>query len=77
MPTWRVSVWRAVAVRPVRHPSQKTAADSSYVQFWLLGYEFPTTLMLFTLDTIYILTTQKKGSLDPPDPTTPIKHLTL
>jgi nucleosome binding factor SPN SPT16 subunit len=30
-------------------------------QFWLLGYEFPTTLMLFTLDTLYILTTQKKG----------------
>lgn len=32
-------------------------------QFWLLGYEFPTTLMLFTLDTLYILTTQKKGLL--------------
>jgi nucleosome binding factor SPN SPT16 subunit len=34
-------------------------------QFWLLGYEFPTTLMLFTLDTLYILTTQKKGSFAP------------
>lgn len=31
-------------------------------QFWLLGYEFPTTLMLFTLDTLYILTTAKKGA---------------
>lgn len=31
-------------------------------QFWLLGYEFPTTLMLFTVDTLYILTTQKKGA---------------
>lgn len=31
-------------------------------QFWLLGYEFPTTLMLLTLDTFYVLTTQKKGS---------------
>jgi nucleosome binding factor SPN SPT16 subunit len=31
------------------------------VQFWLLGYEFPTTLMLFTLDTLYIITTQKKA----------------
>ncbi len=30
-------------------------------QFWLLGYEFPTTLMLFTVDTLYILTTAKKG----------------
>ena len=33
--------------------------------------------MLFTLDTIYILTTQKKGSLDTPGPTAPINHLTL
>jgi nucleosome binding factor SPN SPT16 subunit len=31
------------------------------VHFWLLGYEFPTTLMLFTLDTLYIITTQKKA----------------
>ncbi|KAK4060719.1 FACT complex subunit [Trichoderma simmonsii] len=31
------------------------------VHFWLLGYEFPTTLMLFTVDTLYILTTAKKA----------------
>ncbi|EGS18632.1 uncharacterized protein CTHT_0052370 [Thermochaetoides thermophila DSM 1495] len=31
------------------------------MHFWLLGYEFPTTLMLFTLDTLYIITTQKKA----------------
>ena len=31
-------------------------------QFWLLGYEFPTTMMLFTVDTLYILTTAKKGT---------------
>ncbi|KAK0388234.1 hypothetical protein NLU13_4479 [Sarocladium strictum] len=31
------------------------------MHFWLLGYEFPTTLMLFTLDTLYILTTTKKA----------------
>lgn len=30
-------------------------------QFWLLGYEFPTTMMLLTVDSIYILTTAKKG----------------
>ncbi|KAL2020929.1 hypothetical protein VTK56DRAFT_7816 [Thermocarpiscus australiensis] len=34
---------------------------SNAMHFWLLGYEFPTTLMLFTLDTLYILTTQKKA----------------
>ncbi|KAL2257375.1 hypothetical protein VTK26DRAFT_253 [Humicola hyalothermophila] len=31
------------------------------MHFWLLGYEFPTTLMLLTLDTLYIITTQKKA----------------
>lgn len=31
------------------------------MHFWLLGYEFPTTLMLLTLDTLYIVTTQKKA----------------
>jgi len=31
------------------------------VQFWLLGYEFPATLILITTETIYILTTAKKG----------------
>lgn len=41
------------------------------LQFWLLGYEFPTTLMLFTLDTLYILTTQKKGSLSTSSIATP------
>lgn len=32
--------------------------------------------MLFTLDTIYILTTQKKGSLSIPDPRTRTNYLT-
>ncbi|EPE03114.1 fact complex subunit spt-16 [Ophiostoma piceae UAMH 11346] len=31
------------------------------MHFWLLGYEFPTTLMLFTPETLYIVTTQKKA----------------
>ncbi|KAF3057945.1 FACT complex subunit ctc-2 [Daldinia childiae] len=31
------------------------------MHFWLLGYEFPTTLMLITTDTLYILTTAKKA----------------
>ncbi|SPQ22092.1 5ab01e36-a06f-433e-bb5d-71cf057abd0b [Thermothielavioides terrestris] len=31
------------------------------MHFWLLGYEFPTTLMLLTPDTMYIVTTQKKA----------------
>ncbi|KAK2003195.1 FACT complex subunit [Colletotrichum falcatum] len=31
------------------------------MHFWLLGYEFPTTMMLLTTDKIYILTTAKKA----------------
>jgi nucleosome binding factor SPN SPT16 subunit len=34
----------------------------SAIQFWLLGYEFPATLFLFTLDALYIVTTSKKGT---------------
>lgn len=30
-------------------------------QFWLLGYEFPSTLFVITPDMMYILTTKKKG----------------
>jgi nucleosome binding factor SPN SPT16 subunit len=31
------------------------------IHFWLLGYEFPATLFLFTLDALYVVTTSKKG----------------
>ncbi|CAL3967763.1 hypothetical protein PZA11_003980 [Diplocarpon coronariae] len=31
------------------------------LHFWLLGYEFPATLMLFTLDALYVVTTGKKA----------------
>ncbi|EMC97887.1 hypothetical protein BAUCODRAFT_406868 [Baudoinia panamericana UAMH 10762] len=31
------------------------------MQFWLLGYEFPATLFLITLETIYMVTTKKKA----------------
>ncbi|KAK3109882.1 FACT complex subunit spt16, partial [Teratosphaeriaceae sp. CCFEE 6253] len=32
------------------------------LQFWLLGYEFPTTLFLITPDSMYIITTKKKAT---------------
>lgn len=44
-------------------PSGLAKLIVAFLQFWLLGYEFPTTLMLFTPETLYILTTQKKGAL--------------
>lgn len=31
-------------------------------QFWLLGYEFPATLFLITLEAMYIVTTKKKAT---------------
>ncbi|KAH7350552.1 FACT complex subunit-domain-containing protein [Rhexocercosporidium sp. MPI-PUGE-AT-0058] len=31
------------------------------IHFWLLGYEFPATLFLFTLDGLYVVTTAKKA----------------
>ena len=32
------------------------------MQFWLLGYEFPATLFLITLEALYIVTTKKKAA---------------
>ncbi|RDW80024.1 putative FACT complex subunit SPT16 [Coleophoma cylindrospora] len=31
------------------------------IHFWLLGYEFPATLFLFTVEALYIVTTAKKA----------------
>ncbi|MCJ1250008.1 FACT complex subunit spt16 [Trapelia coarctata] len=31
------------------------------LHFWLLGYEFPATLFLFTTETVYVVTTVKKA----------------
>lgn len=35
---------------------------TSAVQFWLLGYEFPSTIFVITPESIYIVTTKKKGA---------------
>ncbi|KAK7888368.1 FACT complex subunit spt16 [Exophiala xenobiotica] len=34
---------------------------SNALHFWLLGYEFPATLMVFTTAVLYIVTTEKKA----------------
>lgn len=34
------------------------------LHFWLLGYEFPATLIVFTQASVYFVTTEKKGILD-------------
>jgi len=33
------------------------------LQIWLLGYEFPETLILITMDKVYFVTSQKKGKI--------------
>lgn len=46
----------------VRYPKYSLDLYSlTSAQFWLLGYEFPATLMLITLEGVYIVTTTKKG----------------
>jgi nucleosome binding factor SPN SPT16 subunit len=40
---------------------QQNYQKSNATHFWLLGYEFPTTLFVITLDTFYVVTTGKKG----------------
>lgn len=35
--------------------------DINHQQFWLLGYEFPATLLVFTTEMVYVVTTAKKG----------------
>ncbi|KAM0718079.1 hypothetical protein Q7P37_006411 [Cladosporium fusiforme] len=47
------------------------------LQFWLLGYEFPATLFVITLEGIYIITTKKKAAYLEPlkDGKTPVEIL--
>ncbi|KAJ2703732.1 FACT complex subunit spt16 [Coemansia sp. IMI 203386] len=41
------------------NPYTKTIA----IQMWLLGYEFPNTLIIFTSDKVYIVASQKKAKI--------------
>lgn len=38
-----------------------TFQKNNAIHFWLLGYEFPATLLLFTTEMLYIVTTVKKA----------------
>ena len=37
-------------------------SKTSALQFWLLGYEFPSTVFVITQDSMHIVTTKKKGT---------------
>ncbi|KAJ1959536.1 FACT complex subunit spt16, partial [Dipsacomyces acuminosporus] len=49
------------------NPYTKTIAT----QMWLLGYEFPNTLMLFTKSKVYVIASQKKAKILSPLESTP------
>lgn len=38
-----------------------TFQKNNAMHFWLLGYEFPATLLVFTLEAVYVVTTAKKA----------------
>ncbi|KIV92656.1 hypothetical protein PV10_03929 [Exophiala mesophila] len=43
-------------------PDEETVYHkNNAIHFWLLGYEFPATLMLFTQAVLYVVTTEKKA----------------
>ena len=44
-----------------RNEASSSVSKNNAMHFWLLGYEFPATLFLFTAEKFYILTTAKKG----------------
>lgn len=46
---------------PLPLPSDATLDANSSPQYWLLGYEFPATLIILTLEKVYFVTTKKKG----------------
>ncbi|KAL9116981.1 MAG: hypothetical protein Q9187_006488, partial [Circinaria calcarea] len=45
----------------VEDPSTSTFKKNNAMHFWLLGYEFPATLLVFTTETLFIITTIKKA----------------
>ena len=47
--------------RQIAYVSAKFPANFRPRHHWLLQYEFPATLMVFSLDSLYIVTTAKKG----------------
>ncbi|KAF4214342.1 hypothetical protein CNMCM8980_004672 [Aspergillus fumigatiaffinis] len=40
-----------------------TFQKNNAMHFWLLGYEFPATLLVFTLEAVYVVTTAKKEGI--------------
>ncbi|KAL9119563.1 MAG: hypothetical protein Q9187_003887 [Circinaria calcarea] len=45
----------------VEDPSTSTFKKNNAMHFWLLGYEFPATLLVFTTETLFTITTIKKA----------------
>lgn len=52
---------------PINHITRELHTNHLDYQFWLLGYEFPATLLVLTTEAMYVVTTAKKGD-DPRSP---------
>ncbi|KAL9125145.1 MAG: hypothetical protein Q9217_005602 [Psora testacea] len=51
----------SIVILTGKNEETSTYLKSNALHSWLLGYEFPATLMVFTLDTLYVATTAKKA----------------
>ncbi|KAF2220252.1 FACT complex subunit spt16 [Elsinoe ampelina] len=52
----------ALAIVMGKSEEDQGSTKTSALQSWLLGYEFPSTLFIITLEAIYIVTTKKKAA---------------
>jgi nucleosome binding factor SPN SPT16 subunit len=52
----------AIAVVMGKSDESQGFSKTSALQFWLLGYEFPSTVFVITQDSMHIVTTKKKGN---------------
>lgn len=52
----------SVAIVMGKSDGQEAFHKANGFQYWLLGYEFPATLILITLEAAYIITTKKKAT---------------
>jgi nucleosome binding factor SPN SPT16 subunit len=52
----------SIAVVMGKSDESQGFSKTSALQFWLLGYEFPSTVFVITQDSMHIVTTKKKGN---------------
>jgi len=51
----------SIAILTGKSEPENSFVKNNALHFWLLGYEFPATLIVFTTATMYVVTTEKKA----------------